>query len=373
MMAVDQFQSSSGTTVVQSTSIARPPHFCSMNTMQHTPELPIEIIMIILKDTASLSCQCASAVSLVSSWARKLALPYLFCAMIYRKRPIASMRVISGNRPSLLYSSSRRAVPAQLGRYVRNLWTESIGIASSSSDIDILQACPGVENLALSSASLRAVYMAIQCQAGGRQMDQPKSMFPSSLRSITLTTHTFRYDWHFLVGVRVPSGNLLLHNITHLRILDMQISAYIPHAHLPNLKYLALPYLDLGAGITQDPIRLPEGVVEHKNLQMIVLTVDERKFLTNPWYRIIHFFPSGPGRFCYGSPRDNFDALVRQARKKDAKLHVILSPRLGQDTCTEWETAARGGESIWTLATKARCNDSYGIGLPTIYPTATIC
>ena len=331
------------------------------------PLLPTEILMQILEHTASLSRASAASVSLVCSWARKLALPHLFRTLVHRKAPLANVVVLSATRTACA-PASRSTLPAHLGQYVRALWTESIGMASPTREMDIFRACPAVEHLALPSPALRTLFMV--CQTLDKHERRPgKSALPflASLREVTLLSHTLRYEWHFLVGLRIPDGRPLLQNITRLRMLDMQVSAYVPHAHLPNLTHLALPYLDLGANISHDLLRLPEGILEHPKLKMIVLTVDERKYLHNPWYHIVRYSASGVGNVRYSSPRESFRALVKQAYLKDDRVHVILSPRIGQTAVEEWDTAERGGESIWEVAARVKSDEHYGRELPSTY------
>ncbi|EPS95971.1 hypothetical protein FOMPIDRAFT_1032603 [Fomitopsis schrenkii] len=323
--------------------------------------------MQILECTATLSRPAAASISLVSSWARKLALPHLFRTLVHRKAPLPITVAISAARTAST-PASRSTLPAHLGRHVRALWAESIGIASTVSEMDVFRACPSVEHLALPAPALRTLYMV--CQALDKHARAPgKSPLPflAALREVTLLSHTLRYEWHILVGLRIPDGRPLLQNITHLRLQDMRVSAYVPHAHLPNLTNLALPYLDLGANISHDLLRLPDGILEHPSLQMVVLTVDERKYLHNPWYHIVRYSVSGTGNVRYSSPRESFRALVKQAYLKDDRVHVILSPRIGQTAVEEWDAAGRGGESIWEVAARVKGDEQYGLELPSTY------
>ncbi|KAI0775953.1 hypothetical protein BD413DRAFT_525363 [Trametes elegans] len=328
------------------------------------PKLPSEIVIQIFEATACTSREGAHTISLVCSWARKIALPHLFATIVHRTQHSFSATLSSGenNHPQ----RRRPSVPLRWGHLVRNLWTENMGFSVPSAEEDLFGTCPNVENLALMSSSLRAVSQAIQTRSMRAVClkDAAREPFLHRLWSLTLITHTFRYDWHFLVGTQLHDGSQLLHNITHLRILDMKISSFCPHNLLPNLTHLALPYLDLGNDLKlSDTLRLPSGVLEHKSLQMVVLTVAEDKWLTNPWYQIARY----PGKNT-ASPRETFRALALWARQRDERLHVVLSPRRGVEPCSEWADAARGGQSLWELAAEARSKDSYACGLPEVFP-----
>lgn len=323
------------------------------------PDLPTEIIIQIFEATARASRHGARSISLVCTWSRPIALPYLFATIVHRSKTSFSTALSSGERRSEV--RCRPSTPLRWGHLVQNLWTESAGVSTPSVEEDIFRACPNLENLALMSSSLRAVSQAIQARnTASRAEAHP---FLRHLQSITLITHTFRYDWHFLVGAQLHDGTQALHNITHLRILDMKVSPFCPHNLLPNLTHLALPYLDLGNNFEGDALRLPPGVLEHQTLQMIVLTIAEEKWLTNPWYQIARY----PGKNT-NSPKETFRTLVRWARQRDDRLHVVLSPRQGVEDCAEWAAAARGGNSLWEEAAEARAYDSHGAGLPSSYP-----
>nr|VWO99277.1 N/A [Ganoderma boninense] len=337
-----------------------------IDSMRAFPPLPSELVIHVFEIAACNYPQAAQAISRVSTWARKIALPHLFSTVIYRPKPAFSHGMSSGANDS---PNARPLRPLAWGHLVRNLWMESSGISNPTNEGEMFRACTNVENLALMSQSLRALAPSIQAQnlarlkasAGGPTL--PPDAFPCRLRSMTLITHTFRYDWHFLVGLRLQDGSELLHNITHLRILDMTISAFAPHNLLSNLTHLALPYLDLGNDFKQDTLRLPPGVLEHRALRMIVLTVEEKKWLTNPWYQI-SWYP----RKTTTSPKATFRLLVEWLRNKDDRLYAVLSPRIGDEPCKEWANAARGGPSVWEMATQARADDSHGANLPVSYP-----
>ncbi|KAH9948381.1 hypothetical protein B0H21DRAFT_242848 [Amylocystis lapponica] len=267
-------------------------------------------------------------------------------------------------------------LPEKLGIFARNLWTESIGIGTPNSEIDILRACPRVENLALPSASLRGLFTSIQDLTRNPPavtMDGvSRPHFPCNLHSITLLTHTFRFDWHFLVGVHLPGGTPILHNITHLRLVDMQISSYVPHLHLPNLTHLALPLLDIATNMHQF-LLIPGGLADHPSLQMVVLTIDERKFLGRPWSRLFDSLSGHEARDRdMKSPSDNFREIALHFRDKDHRAHVILSPRTSEDACSEWAACARGAESIWDKALRSRGDNFFERELPTAYPKGRI-
>ena len=338
------------------------------------PALPTELVIRILHIAASTSHSSAHSISLVSTWARRVALPYLFSTIVYRSAPSYSSGMSSGSKAS---PHQRTLESRQWGSLVRSLWIQSSGINNSANECQLLRAFYNVEHVALYSTTLRSLASTIQqYNAERRQRIASGSTAPppafTNLHSITLITNTFRYDWHFLLGLTLWDGPPLLQNITHLRIHDMTVSAFCPHNMLPNLTHLAVPFLDLGNDWKQDSsaLRLPDGVLEHRALLMLVLTVDTHKWLTNPWYQIARYpGAGGGGPRDAESPRAMFRTLVQTARQRDERIHVMLAPRLDSGgACAEWAEAARGGASVWEAAAIARAENSHGAELPETYP-----
>ncbi|KAI9056524.1 hypothetical protein FKP32DRAFT_1472771 [Trametes sanguinea] len=300
------------------------------------PPLPAEIVIHILDETARSSHEGAYSVSLVSKWALTL-----------------TTGVVRLPRRGTL-----GPFPTKYGHLVRNLWTECVKSYFSSVDEELILTCPNLRSVALESASLRLFPFALRSSVNASLRSKGHPVF-GDLHTITLLSHTYRYHWEPLATAKLLDGSLLLHNITHLRLSEMKISAYCPHDLLPNLTHLALPLLDLGNNFEQRILRLPDGVLKHPKLQMIVLTIDEKKWLENPWYLNV----LSPDK-ALASPRQTFRLLVEWARQRDDRLHVIVSPRRHVELWQEWAAAARGGPSIWDAAEDARARDSHGDGLP---------
>ena len=336
----------------------------------HVPQLPIELVLHILQLTASISPTSAASVALVSSWARKIALPYLFTTLIRRSRPWTSVELSSMVKSLSGMSPARWRPPMHCGCLVRHMWTENVDIASRTDERALFLSCPNIEDLVLAPLSLRALADALLYRSSSTEQATDCPTFAQNLWSLTLTVHTFRYDWHPLVDVRLANGSVFLHNITHLRILDMKISSYVPHAHLPNLTHVALPYLDLMPNIGGGILRVPDRLLDHPSLQVLVLTLDEGKWLGNPWYHTaLHAMPGSHTKGASGrSPRETFRELVRWTKKKDERIYVVLSPRVGREDLDEWVEAARGGRSILDKATNSRTDDSYGCEVPDVFP-----
>ena len=334
------------------------------------PPLPTELILQILTIACASSHDVALRVSLVSKWVRHASLQYVFATIIRRAGSVAAWGT-NGMLPRHERGISHLLPPPGCGALVRNLWIESIDMMSSPGELSIFIACPNLENVAMTAKSLRVLYSSITFKAKNpepRAVDHGNANPASCIRSLTLLEHTYRYDWHFLVDFEVELGRAFLHNITHVRLLDMQQSAYMPLEHLPNLTHLALPYLHLRSNRIGDVLRLPDGILTREALHMIVLTVDEQEWLYKPWqYRSVSSAPT-----IASSPRKRFQYLMQKAKERDERLHFIISPRLGQPHSQEWAASSRGGESIWTVATRVGRKEEYADALPDAFPNTNL-
>ncbi len=332
------------------------------------PSLPTELVLQILTSACASSRDVALRVSLVCKWVRHASLQYVFATIIRRAGTIAAWGT-NGMLPRHERSISHLLPPPGCGVFVRNLWIESIDMMSSPGELSIFVACPNLENVAMTAKSLRILYSSIAFKADSKESHTMNGTNPASrIRSLTLLERTYRYDWHFLADVEVGLGRIFLHNITHLRLLDMQQSAYIPLEHLPNLTHLALPYLHLRSNRARDPLRLPDSILARETLRMIVLTVDEREWLYRPWqYRSALHDPATAT-----SPRKIFRFYVQQAKAKDQRLHFVISPRLDRGHCQEWAASARGEESIWAIAARVGRDEEYADILPDTFPSTSL-
>ncbi|KAJ3534276.1 hypothetical protein NM688_g7159 [Phlebia brevispora] len=345
--------------------LVMPPEEHVVGAVHPYPSLPTELVLQILVAACTLSHDVALQVSCVSKWVRHACIPYVFSTIIRRAGSIAGWGT-NGMLPRHERGISHLLPPPGCGAFVRNLWIESIDMLSSPGELSIFVACPNLEDVAMTAKSLRALYSSItyKTKKPSAQGTNPASR----IRSLTLLEHTYRYDWHFLVDVEVEAGHAFLHNITHLRLLTMQQSAYIPIEHLPNLTHLGLPYLHLRTNRAGDSLRLPDGILEREAMQMVVLTVDEREWLYKPWH--LRITPPSPD--VVNSPRRRFQFVMQKAIEKDTRLHLVLAPTLGQGQCEEWTASARGGETVWEKALRVGRDESSANVLPETFPSTDL-
>lgn len=314
------------------------------------PQLPMELLIHILGLACSISHDTAMRISHISSWARKLAKTYVFGTVV---RIAGSLYPFRGR-----LELSHKVPPSGCGEFVRHLWLETVDLLSSPREINLFRACPNVEDVAVSVNTIRTLLSLL---------DGPySSPHSSAIRSLTLINHTPRTV--FLVK---PNYSFL-NNVTHLRMLDLQQSAYVPLRHLPNLTHLALPFMHLRTTHTDGLVRLPDDLKTCSRIELIVLTIDHYDWLHRPWlhkgrYTTLACIPSAE------SPREKFRLVRDAAKARDGRVHVVLSPVMGDKgehtaVCTEWAAAARGGESIWEKAVRLSKGDWELDQLPTEYP-----
>ena len=317
--------------------------------------LPTELLLYIFKLACDISHDSALRISLVSSWIRRVAKPRVFGTIVRR----AGSLYPTQGRVELSPSNP----PVGCGNYVRHLWLENIDLLSSPREINLLKACPNIEDIAISVNSLRTLLSLY-----ANPHSTPSN---SSIRSLTLINHTSRAVW-----LQEPPRTLL-DNITHLRMVDLQQSPYVPVEHLPNLTHLSLTFMSLRAMDSgRSLIRVPDNTNKCKHLKMIILTIDHYDWLHSPLlYR--SRYPALAGGTLASSPRESFRAITQAAKARDSRIYVMLSPAMGNagehvTVHAEWATAARGGENIWDKAVRWSRDESQLCLLPTKYPKRSL-
>ncbi|GJE84324.1 hypothetical protein PsYK624_004000 [Phanerochaete sordida] len=311
------------------------------------PRLPAELLIPIFEATCLESHEAALRISLVCSWVRDLAKPYVFGTVI---RKAGSLYPIKGH-----VELSHKNAPPGCGDFVRHLWLETVDVLSSPREMGLFKSCPNVEDIALSVNPLRTL-LAMYASP----YSSPKA---SAIRTLTLLNPTPRTVWAVTPGA-------LLRGITHLRMIDLQHTSYVPLEHLPALTHLAVPLVHLRTTYTDS--FLAENITKSRRLQMVVLTVDHYDWIYRPWLHRDRYTTTAFAKA--ETPRAGFRLVWEATRKRDQRAHVILSPTMGPGethvtVCAEWSAAARGSESIWEKAARVAPDNAEDLNaLPTVYP-----
>ncbi|TDL29054.1 hypothetical protein BD410DRAFT_779337 [Rickenella mellea] len=284
--------------------------------------LPIELIIYIAELAAQSSKKSSLSLCLVSSWIRQVTLPHLYMTLVlHDKVPISLV-------PSPFYASSfstrsRFASESSPVEYMRHLWVD----VSREIWPYTFSGCTQLTMLA----------MHLDCHEALCQTDDFYASDPPPCRSFTVLGQSHTIRWANLTNS--PQGLSFLNGLTHLRLLNMCLSPYIPLINMPNLTHLCLPFFDFrtndGSGSEFSGL---DPILEFTNLKLIVLTLNPRYW--------------------------RFEAMSLKrwailAMEKDDRLHVVASIRVDatkdwEDAKKDWESEARGGESIWDKAIAVR-------------------
>lgn len=303
-------------------------------------QLPIELVIPILTEAVESSHKAACAISLVSTWCRQIALPHLFAVLSINPtfRPAHERRQrLTGSPPDIF--------PPEHGPRVRALWAATTRL-SDKSVRSIFDACRAPSDLALTwdrfrdlSASRFLFSQPALPPAAERGRPHPPALhYPrphvrSPVRALTVLGPWVAFVWRD-DALATRAGCSLFLQLTHLRVPEFEPRT-LPLGRLPNLTHLAVAApRDLGR-----PADGPRGVAaipgameseDAPRILMVVLTVDADTL------------------------KLSLDELRAAAMDEDDRLHVVHAPPKLAVIRKEWETAARGGESIWERAARER-------------------
>ncbi|KAF8192955.1 hypothetical protein BJ912DRAFT_961518 [Pholiota molesta] len=252
-------------------------------------DLPPELVDHILRYACILSPSFCLVLSQTSSWARKLALPYLYSTMILKD--VRTTKLVWENMV-------KRPIDDQaLGYHVRSVWTKFV----CEKFLDIFRRCDQLSKLALREQDFRFIIYLSSVQ------------LPTSELYISEQTISCKPDIHLLIfsarngSWSFPPPDAMLglpvspfySKITHLRLGQMGPYEYRNLAHLTRLSHIAFPY------------HLPR-----------------EQFLPNLLAGALHALK-----------------WVVDMRKKSHRVSAVLSKL--DDLQMEWEEEARYGLSIW--------------------------
>lgn len=284
--------------------------------------LPIELIIEIV-EIALLSCKKNNFklnFCLVSSWMREVAMPFIYSTIILENSRYPS--VMTPARMFMFIGPHHLSNPIQ---HIRHLWVEH---AATGRNI-WLNGCSQLNQLAMDLDCHESICISDYCKLN------PTSPDRSPCRSFTVIGQTHPSRWAPIT--QSERGLAFLRGLTHLRLLNMCLSPYIPLEHTPNLTHLCIPFFDLRATERMECSGL-DVILQFQNLKMVVLT------LNRGYWR----FAEVP-----------FNEWARMAMEKDERLYTVVSRREDatrdwDDARKDWESEARGEESIWDRALKVR-------------------
>ncbi|KII85550.1 hypothetical protein PLICRDRAFT_320446 [Plicaturopsis crispa FD-325 SS-3] len=279
-------------------------------------ELPIELVVRIFHLAAASSSESCLALHLVSSWARDLAAPYLLSTVLLSPKKVLQFL-------HFLLSDPQQA----LG--IRSLWLADLR-CTKYMHFHILPNCSHVEHLAINGKTFDELFSMTLRECGLLDREFPAdtrwqltvmNTFPlmSSLLGASdrnRVINTFSQACHLWVVTHLDIDNLSEPGpVTKTRI-DLILRFFRNLTHL-KLRYYPRP----GGAHAMGDLAADLGAEFARNLQMLVLAVEERDIHPETW--------------------------VREVRRVDPRIFVD-SPTTRRD----WESAARGGENIWSKAVR---------------------
>ncbi|KAL5508589.1 hypothetical protein ACEPAH_6208 [Sanghuangporus vaninii] len=348
--------------------------------------LPVELIFAIV-ELAAAHRRTAIALCHVASWVRSSVLPILYGTLVIHGGGPNPLDLIADNDadslPSDVYgcneargwcgeanvNAGRLESPL---RYVRSLWLEVPPDRAPRT----LDACPRLKQLALpleahaticnttrwlaqdSTASLagsknnNALELDVDIDCDDVVGDD-STRSTETCRSFTVLGQSHPHRWAPLTSS--PNGRAFLRGVTHLRILNLCLSHYIPLEYTPNLTHLCIPFFDLrispsslhsssltnpsptGSAATSSFTGL-DYILAQPSLKMVVLTLNPR------YWRFDELSLKG---------------WAVRAMARDPRLYVVAATR---DDATrdwdvprrDWEDEAYGGMSVWDKAVCVR-------------------
>ncbi|TDL20065.1 hypothetical protein BD410DRAFT_390687 [Rickenella mellea] len=229
----------------------------TLNEPPALPTLPVEILLDIFEYAALSSTGCARSLSVVASWTTQVGRRALYNTVCLK----SSSHVLSYNHFKSIpfgdaYLTRKSRIFLEYAPYVQNVWLDK----ASSTDLYLFDHCKNIVNLAMHPQSLRAF---LSSKYHGKSVNSTMVRC-APCRELTLTSDMFRYDWEQIHPKSVV-GKSFLANLTHLCLLSMKTSHYIPFSDLARLTHFAIPY-DTNIRVFQDAIS------REPPLEMIVAT-----------------------------------------------------------------------------------------------------
>ncbi|EJD00798.1 uncharacterized protein FOMMEDRAFT_169051 [Fomitiporia mediterranea MF3/22] len=327
---------------------------------EHSLSLPVELIFNIV-ELAATHRRTALNLCRVATWVRAAVLPALYGTLVVHGDGPSPFDLISDVEDGDVGVLPQIESPL---RHVRSLWLD-VPLDHAPRSLD---ACPRLVQLALpleAAATICRTKRWRHTQAhlnsslnlsadNALQIDTEEASCSIEFeatpqcRSFTVLGQSHPHRWQPLTSS--PDGRAFLRGVTHLRLLNLCLSHYIPLEYTPNLTHLCLPFFDLRITSTSFQSTSPTGsaatssftgldyILAQPSLQMVVLTLNPR------YWRFDELSLKG---------------WAVRAMARDPRLYVVAATR---DDATrdwdvpkrDWEDEAGGGMSVWDKAVCVR-------------------
>ncbi|KLO17479.1 hypothetical protein SCHPADRAFT_821346 [Schizopora paradoxa] len=304
--------------------------------------LPIELVLLIADYAAQTSRRAALSLCLVSTWMREAILPTLYTTVIlHADSPNDARSPFRADddqvdRQPLSPSTTVRKPLADPLVYVQHLWAD-VPQEFAPRNLD---AFPNLQQLAIHVDASEAVCNALRwaptqdCCPGYESHVCKLANYPPC-RSLTVLGQSHPQRWTAFTSC--AQGRAFLQQLTHLRLLNICLSHYIPLEYIPSLTHLCIPFFDLRPAHGEEFIGL-DYILAQPHLKMVVLTLNPR------YWRFEDM---------------SLKAWACLAMARDERLYVVASTRVDatrdwDDPRRDWEAEVTGGVSIWEKAVQVR-------------------
>jgi hypothetical protein len=295
-------------------AISRPPS--SFNS------LPAELVQRIFHLAAASSRQSCLSICLVASWARHIALRYLFRTIVIKD--IFSFSRFEKNIANSPYSPTTASV-------VNGVWMENDGRGHYDQILTVMEACDNITHLAMQTGFFHSLVCSssprVDSHIGEKRIPRRALARNQDLRLTILGADHSSSSWALRQYHEddLMSRSPIFNMVTHIRLTA--ICLYKPNIrldHFSRLSHFAVPYYD----DSYHDARHLQPLLQLESLKMLVISVPNKVNGEVQW--------------------KGLDKWVRKIREMDDRVYLVGRP--STFLRDEWESEMRGGECIWERA-----------------------
>ncbi|KDR74293.1 hypothetical protein GALMADRAFT_575278 [Galerina marginata CBS 339.88] len=283
-------------------------------------DLPPELVDNIFHYACILSTSFCVALCQISTWTRRLALPYLYSTVVLKD--MAAQEAFSRNllpRTVPIHPPQPDFHPT---KYVRSLWTEAV----SSRVLSIFAPCDGISNLALHVDNfLWLIHASSTAALRVSKLSTRSITRKNDLYLLILDAQAKNWSQKSFVNNNASLTSPIFEKITHLRVGSIgSYSTHLDLAHFTRLSHIAVPYHRPQEQNLSDLLR----VFDFPSTIFLVVVLMTDLLSTAQYQEAVDW--------------------VIQTRVTNSGIYTLTSRQ--PDLQAEWEAEVRRGLSIWDKA-----------------------
>ena len=292
--------------------------------------LPVELVQYIFHLAAASSRHSCLSICLVASWARHIALPYLFRTIVIKNSfAFSKFEKNIANPPYLPATFS--CPPTSV---VSGVWMEYDDRGRYDQILTVMEACDNITHLAMQTGFFHCLVRSssprVDLHIGEKRLARRALARNRDLRLTILGAEyssfsSFSWALRKYLEDDPMNRSPIFNMVTHIRLTA--ISLYTPNSrldHFRRLSHFAVPYYD----DSYHDARLLQPLLQLESLKMLVISVPNEVNGEVQW--------------------KGLDKWVRRTREIDARVYLV--GRLSISLRDEWEGEMRGGDCIWERA-----------------------